>query len=70
MSANTESTSIDNKKLEDFVMKSIGDMGSSISALMIMLGDRLGLYKALQQYGSLTSEELAQKTDTSERYIR
>ena len=70
MNANTESTSIDNKKLEDFVMKSIGDMGSSISALMIMLGDRLGLYKALQQYGSLTSEELAQKTDTSERYIR
>lgn len=48
MNANTESTSIDNKKLEDFVMKSVGDMGTSISALMIMIGDRLGLYKALQ----------------------
>ena len=51
-------------------MKSIGDMGSSLGALMIMLGYRLGLYKALQQYGPLTSEELAQKTETSERYIR
>lgn len=51
-------------------MKSVEDMGSSVNALMIMLGDRLGLYKALQQYGPLTSEELAQKTETSERYIR
>jgi SAM-dependent methyltransferase len=70
MNANIESTSIDNKKLEEFVKKSVEDMGSSISALMIMLGDRLGLYKTLQQYGPLTSEELAKKTDTSERYIR
>lgn len=70
MNANTESTSIDNNKLEKFVMKSVEVMGSSINALMIMLGNRLGLYKALQQYGPLTSEELAQKTETSERYIR
>lgn len=70
MNTTTKSTSIDNKKLEEFVMKSVGDMGSSLSALMILLGDRLGLYKALNEYGPLKSEELAQKTDTSERYIR
>lgn len=62
--------SIDSKKLEEFVMKAVGDIGSSLGAMMIMLGERLGLYKALSNYGRLSSEELAEKTGTSERYIR
>ena len=64
------SNSIDSKKLEEFVMKAVADMGSSLSAMMVMLGEKLGLYKALQQNGPLTSEELSNKTNTSERYIR
>lgn len=62
--------SIDSKKLEEFVMKALGDIGSSLGAMMIILGERLGLYKAFSKYGSLSSEELAEKTGTSERYVR
>lgn len=68
--SSTDSNSIDSKKLEEFVMKAVADMGSSLSAMMVMLGERLGLYKALQQKGPLTSEELSKATNTSERYIR
>jgi 2-polyprenyl-3-methyl-5-hydroxy-6-metoxy-1,4-benzoquinol methylase len=64
------SNSIDSKKLEEFVMKAVADMGSSLSAMMVILGEKLGLYKALQQKGPLTSEELSNATNTSERYIR
>ena len=60
---------VDNKKLE-FVIKAIGDLGSSLSSMMVILGDRLGLYRALSQFGPMTSEELAQRTNTAERYIR
>jgi SAM-dependent methyltransferase len=38
--------------------------------MMIMLGEKLGLYKALHQEGPLTSEELSNATNTCERYIR
>lgn len=62
--------SIDNKKLEEFVMKAIGDLGSSLGAMMVILGDRLGFYKTLSKFGPMTSEELALKTNTSERYVR
>lgn len=62
--------SIDNRKLEEFVMRAVGDIGSSLGAIMIILGDRLGLYKALSEQGPMTSNELAEKTNTSERYIR
>lgn len=57
--------SIDNKKLEEFVMKAIGDLGSSLGAMMVILGDRLGFYKTLSKFGPMTSEELALKTNTS-----
>ena len=66
----TNSNSVDPTKLEEFVMKAVADMGSSLSAMMVILGEKLGLYKALQQNGPTTSEELSNKTNTSERYIR
>lgn len=51
-------------------MRAGGDIGSSLGPIMIMLGDRLGMYKALSEQGPMTSNELAEKTNTSERYIR
>jgi 2-polyprenyl-3-methyl-5-hydroxy-6-metoxy-1,4-benzoquinol methylase len=47
---------VDNKKLEEFVIKAIGDLRSSLGSMMIILGDKLGLYKTLSQFGPLTSE--------------
>ena len=70
-STSTSSNNIDHKKLEDFMMKAVGDMASSLGSMMIILGDRLGLYKAMAKSGGpITSEELASQTNTAERYIR
>ncbi|TVP39646.1 hypothetical protein [Candidatus Nitrosocosmicus arcticus] len=45
MSSNSSNT-VDNKKLEEFVVKAIGDLGSRLGSMMVIRGDRLGLYKA------------------------
>ena len=71
MQANTNSGKIDEKKLNDFMLKAIGDIASTISAVLVIIGDRLGLYKAIAESGQpITSEELAKKTNTNERLIR
>lgn len=45
-------------------------MGAAMSASLTVIGDKLGLYKALHEHGPLTSAELAQHTKTHERYVR
>ena len=60
---------LDEARLNAFLGKAVGDMGAAISSTLMLIGDRLGLYKALAQ-GPLTSEQLAQRTGTYERYIR
>ena len=61
---------IDPQRLEAFVGKMVGDMGAAVSGALVVLGDRLGLYKALGRRGPCTSGELASATGTSERYVR
>jgi SAM-dependent methyltransferase len=61
---------IDQKKLEDLVGKGVGDLGAAISAVLVHVGDKLGLYKAMAGAGPLTPSELAAKTRTAERYVR
>ena len=60
---------INEARLNAFLGKAIGDLGAAMSALLISIGDELGLYKALAK-GPQTSAELATNTGTSERYIR
>ena len=60
----------DNSRMEHFLGKMVGDMGAASSAALVLLGDKLGLYKALASNGSVTSVELAERTNTSERYVR
>jgi SAM-dependent methyltransferase len=57
-------------KLHDFVMKAVGEMGAAMNAALILIGDKLGLYKAMAGAGAITSAELAAKTKTTERYVR
>jgi hypothetical protein len=45
-------------------------MGAAMSACLVMIGDRLGLYKAMVGAGPMTPADLAKKTGTRERYIR
>lgn len=61
---------IDQSKLHEFMMKAVADMGSSLGAMSIILGDRLGLYKTMAKTGPITSGDLAEQTNTAERYIR
>jgi 2-polyprenyl-3-methyl-5-hydroxy-6-metoxy-1,4-benzoquinol methylase len=60
----------DGAKLEAFVGQAVVDMGAAISGLLLHLGDRLGLYKAMAGAGPITSAALAQRTGTAERYVR
>ncbi|MFI0451867.1 class I SAM-dependent methyltransferase [Actinomadura sp. 6N118] len=61
---------IDEAKLQAFVGQAVVDMGAAISGLLLHLGDRLGLYKAMAGAGPITSALLAQRTGTTERYVR
>jgi SAM-dependent methyltransferase len=57
-------------ELEQLIGKVVGDLGATANAALVIVGDRLGLYRALAEIGPATSEELARKTGTYERYIR
>ncbi len=60
----------DPAKLEAFMGKMVGDMGAANGGALVVLGERLGLYKALARSGPATSQELADRTGTHERYVR
>jgi 2-polyprenyl-3-methyl-5-hydroxy-6-metoxy-1,4-benzoquinol methylase len=71
MQSENTANKIDEQKLHEFMIKAVGDIASTMSAMLVIIGDRLGLYKAMAEFGyPITSEELAQKTSTNERYIR
>jgi 2-polyprenyl-3-methyl-5-hydroxy-6-metoxy-1,4-benzoquinol methylase len=61
---------LDEQRLNEFVGKALNDAGAAMSAALVVIGDKLGLYKALQTHGPLTSAELAKETNTYERYVR
>lgn len=60
---------LDMDKLNIFVGRFIGDLGAAVHSGMVVIGEKLGLYKALAT-GPMTSAELAAKTRTHERYVR
>ena len=60
---------IDMDKLNSFVGQFVGDLGAAVHAGMVVIGEKLGLYKALAAE-PMTSAELAAKTSTDERYVR
>jgi SAM-dependent methyltransferase len=61
---------VDQQKLKEFVNRVVADLGAGMSAALVVLGDRLGLYRAMAGAGPLTPAELARRTGTAERYIR
>jgi len=66
----TDIAAIDGAKLETFVGHAVTDMGAAISGLVLHIGDRLSLYKAMAGADPITSSVLAQRTGTTERYVR
>jgi len=61
---------INEDKLNQFVEKTFGDLGATLSGALVMLGDRLGIYKAMADGVTVTPAELARKTHLNERYLR
>jgi SAM-dependent methyltransferase len=64
------SAAVDDGRLQAFMGKMVGDMGAALSGALVVIGDRLGLYKALAEGGPASSAELAGRTGTAERYVR
>lgn len=58
------------RKLEALLGTVINELGAAANATLVMLGEKLGLYRALAASGPLTSAELAHRTGTHERYVR
>jgi len=62
--------SIDQEKLNQFMQKAVGDLGAVFHAALVVIGDKLGLYRAMAEAGPVTSSELAKRAGASERYVR
>ncbi|WP_214465353.1 methyltransferase domain-containing protein [Microbacterium flavescens] len=63
-------TTVDETALQAFVLKAVDDLAAGYLGVMVSIGSRLGLYRALAESGPLTSAQLAGRTDCAERYLR
>lgn len=61
---------IDPRKLETILNVAVGDLSAGYGGVMISLGDKLGLYRAMADAGPLSSAEVARRSDCAERYVR
>lgn len=61
---------IDHEKLNLFMQRALGDLGATFHAALIVIGDKLGLYRAMAEAGPVTSSELASRAGAAERYVR
>lgn len=65
----TQVPAIDMDKLNAFIGEFVADLGASVHAGMVVIGEKLGLYKALADH-PMTPAELARRTNTDDRYVR
>jgi Rv2258c-like winged HTH domain len=61
---------IDEEKLMGHVHHAVGDFGALVCAALINVGEKLGLFQAMAGSDPMTAAELAQRTGTTERYMR
>lgn len=61
---------IDQARLDAFVMRAISDIASAYGGVMVSLGHRLGLYKSMAGAGPISAAELAARSGCAERYVR
>src|ERR1700733_7457655 len=66
----TESVQVDGDKLMQFVFRAVDEVGATLNAALVVMGDRLGLYRGLAGTGGLSPAELAERTGATERYVR
>jgi hypothetical protein len=61
---------INEERLNEFMGRFVGDLGAAISSALVVIGDRLGLYRAMADGQPVTPEQLAERTATDPRYVR
>ena len=61
---------IDQAKLDEFMGRFVGDLGAAVSAALVVIGDRLGLYRAMADGEPVSASELAARTGTDPRYVQ
>jgi SAM-dependent methyltransferase len=66
----TPAETIDQARLDEFLGRFVGDLGAALSAALVVIGDRLGLYRAMGDCQPVTAKELAARTGTDARYVR
>ena len=70
MSVIDEGAQLDEGKLQDFVFRVVGEVGATLNTALVVMGDKLGLYRTMAGAGPMTPGELAERTGTAERYVR
>jgi SAM-dependent methyltransferase len=70
MATTIEERPLDSDKLMQFVFRAVDEVGATLNTALVVMGDKLGLYRAMSGAGPLTPAELAERTSTSERYVR
>jgi SAM-dependent methyltransferase len=61
---------VDQEKLNQFLGQVVGELGAAMNAALVLIGEKLGLYKAMAGSGPITAAALAEKTGTDPRYVR
>jgi SAM-dependent methyltransferase len=65
-----EAAAIDPTKLESFVMRALGDLAGTYGGMMVNVGHKLGLYKAMAGAGPISGKQLAARVGCAERYVQ
>ncbi|MGB0097562.1 MAG: methyltransferase domain-containing protein, partial [Solirubrobacteraceae bacterium] len=70
MATTAEAVPVDGDKLMQFVFRALDEVGATLNSALVVMGDKLGLYRALAGAGGLSPAELAERTATAEPYVR
>ena len=66
----SEAPPVDMDKLMAFVFRAVDEVGATLNAALVVMGDKLGYYKTLAERGPLTADELAEYSQTAAPYAR
>src|SRR5689334_8882487 len=66
----TPPVTIDPDKLMGFVFRAVDEVGATLNSALVVMGDRLGYYRALSEHGPLTATRLAEISSTGDKYAR
>src|ERR1700742_571191 len=61
---------VDGDKLMEFVFRAVDEVGATLNAALVVMGDKLGYYRILAAEGATTAAELAERSGTAEPYAR